>query len=142
MDTDSTAVTVATYIERLQQAIRVMEGLSATEQVNFTLHAWAVRRGNGMTFACIAGYCGLDPWFQAHGLVTTIQDEIDGMGFTNAFPEDYFGTAKPFYAQFYEDVQGRSIGDRRVKPADAISALRRAISSFDESSDGQPAAVS
>lgn len=131
MDTDLASPSVATYIERLKQAVRVMEELSATDQVNFTLQYWAQRRDNGMLCGCIAGHCGLDPWFQANGLTTTIMDRIDGIGSVSIFPEEFFGTEKPFYARNYESVQRRAPEDRRVKPDDAITALKDAISAFE-----------
>lgn len=130
MSTDSTSAAEATYIERLGQAVRVMEGLSESERANFTLSAWAERRVSGIA-GCIAGHCGLDPWFQAQGLVTTVAEAGDGIGSVNILPGIFFGTGKPFYLEHYESVlQQRPIGDRYVKPEDAIVALKEAINEF------------
>lgn len=142
MDTDSTQIPAAESAERLGQAVRVMEGLSESERANFTLSAWAVRREDGSIAACIAGHCGLDPWFQSKGLVTDVADANDGIGSVSISPEIFFGTAKPFFAGHYESVlQDRPVEDRYVKPEDAILALRQAIDSFKATIDEEPVAT-
>jgi hypothetical protein len=128
MSTHTTTTLAAPFIERLKQAVRVMEGLSEAERSNFTLHAWAVRTPAGIC-ACIAGHCGLDPWFQERGFITTIEDESEGMGKVSMFPEMFFGTTDPFYPQLYRDVLLESATD--VSPEAAVAALKNAIARFD-----------
>lgn len=145
MDTDSSEILAARFVERLTQAVRVMEGLSETDMSNFTLEAWAEQRPTGLC-ACIAGHCGLDPWFRERGFVTTVEEE--GLGKINMFPEVFFGTTTPFYARFYPLKPGEMFEDpsfdsderpRHITPDDAIAALKTAIASFQAWLDPTPA---
>lgn len=128
MSTQTTATLAATFVERLKQAIRVMDGLAESERANFTLSAWATRTPAGLC-ACIAGHCGLDPWFQERGLITTIEDESDGMGKVSVFPEVFFGTSTPFYPQLYRDALLESANE--VSPDEATAALKTAVAGFE-----------
>lgn len=128
MNTQNATGIAATFIERLQQAVRVMDGLSELDRSNFTLNAWATRTSKGLC-ACIAGHCGLDPWFQERGLITTIEDESEGMGKVSVFPENFFGTSTPFYPQLYREVELESAPD--VSPGTAVAALKHAIGRFE-----------
>jgi hypothetical protein len=128
MSTQTAATIAATFVERLNQAIRVMDGLAEPERSNFTLNAWATRTPAGVC-ACIAGHCGLDPWFQERGLITAIEDESEGMGKVSVFPEVFFGTSTPFYPQLYRDALLETAND--VSPDEATTALRNAIARFE-----------
>lgn len=116
------------YIERLEQAVRVMEGLSETERINFDIEVTAVQTDRGIR-ACIAGFCGLDPWFQARGLSTIVDDRDSGSigDLTVGFAE-FFGTSTPFLRSRYpvEFADGR----RDVAVSDAVAALKRSIDLF------------
>jgi hypothetical protein len=122
MDTDR--IESKTYIERLNQAVRVMENLSENDRANFDLGVWAVVR-DGSIAACVAGHCGLDPWFQAQGLRTYIGTNV---GQVYPHPIEFFGTDLGFYRHTY----GPEFNDRAITPKDAIAALRQAISEFAE----------
>jgi hypothetical protein len=105
------------YVERLRQAKRVMENLSAEQRVNnFNINLWVITSEHGIV-GCIAGLCGQDLWFQEQGL--TSETDIHG-GRLSIPPEIFFGTEEPFYGSNY-----RTGG--RVTVEDAISALDRAI---------------
>lgn len=55
-------------IERWQRAIQTLEGLSPHAKKNhFDIGSWAVKTTCG-TVACIAGHCGMSPWFRKRGL--------------------------------------------------------------------------
>ncbi len=128
MDTQTAMGIAAPFIERLQQAVRVMDGLTELDRANFTLNAWAIRTSKGLC-ACIAGHCGLDPWFQERGLITTIEDGGQGIGKVSVFPETFFGTSTPFYPQLYREVDLDSAPD--VPPGAAVAALKHAIGRFE-----------
>lgn len=56
-------------IERYQQLIRVMRGLSKHQrEKHFNMQEWGRRTRCGTTM-CAAGFCGSDDWFQRHGFV-------------------------------------------------------------------------
>jgi hypothetical protein len=55
------------YIERFEQLIRVLRGLSPHERrKHFNMRNWGIETECGTT-ACAAGFCGLDPWFRRRG---------------------------------------------------------------------------
>jgi len=117
MDTTANPISNSVYRERLQQAKRVMEGLTEQQRSNnFDINRFASESEFGV-IACIAGHCGLDPWFQAQGFETDIKDSN-----VNILPEDFFGTMKPFYRSYYQT--------EHVTVDDAICALDRAIDSL------------
>jgi len=95
-----------------------MQGLSDPQRVhNFNIGVFAIRSDFGV-IACIAGHCGLDPWFQERGFFTTVGADL---GSISMAPEDFFGTDKPFF----------SYGAKRlVTFDDALRALDSAIASF------------
>lgn len=75
-------------IERWENVLRVLQGLSAHQRRkhwDMSNIAYATPCG---TICCAVGYCGLDPWFRRRGLKTEIEplppevgdDEIDGYG--------------------------------------------------------------
>jgi hypothetical protein len=112
------------YRERLEQAKRTMEGLIDQPHTNiFDISVFAVRSGNHI-IGCIAGLCGLDPWFQEQGLITQVASGItSSVGSVSVSPRDFFGTDIPFFITGYE--QGKPI-----TVEDAIRALERAIAQF------------
>lgn len=129
MDTDSLISNNEAYIERLQQAVRVMGSLSEADRANFCISVIAVRRSSGIS-ACIGGLCGLDPWFRAQGFSTTVDDEGPGrIGQTTLSLEEFFGTDRPFYRCHY----GTEFDGREITADDAIAALRREITLLTES---------
>lgn len=130
---DADRIQAEIYVERLQQAVRVMAGLSETDRAHFDVDIWAtVRDGNFV--ACVAGHCGQDPWFQAQGLFTYVgAPDSREIGSIYPHPIEFFGTDTAFYRHTYEPA----LGGRAVTVDDAIAALKQAIREFggDESSD-------
>lgn len=124
MDTDN--LTAANYVERLEQAVRVMTGLSENDRRQFDVDVWAATRDGGIA-ACIAGHCGRDPWFQAQGLYTYV-GAPGGREIGSVYPHpiEFFGTDTAFYRHTY----GPSLAGRAVTVDDAIAALGRAIDEF------------
>ena len=115
MDTLPPGNLAAVYRERLQQAVRVMEQLSERQRLNnFDINIVACDSDDGVV-GCVAGLCGLDPWFQERGLVTDVQNGNLSMGFVT-----FFGTSNPFLPSHYRLP-------RPVTVDDAIAALTRAI---------------
>ena len=111
------------YRERLQQAKRVMEGLVEAQQTDrFNINIFAAQRGDHI-IGCIAGLCGLDPWFQKQGFVTRVASYYNSLGDVSIGLRDFFGTDIPFYASNYE-------ADKPVTVEDAIRALDRALERF------------
>lgn len=134
MDIDIPAVTNATCIERLQQALRVMDGLSDAQRANFDINVIARRTETGIT-ACIAGYCGFDPWFQARGFSTIVGEGSSIGGVTVSF-NVFFGTSRPFVTWYYCGERA----DRVITVDDAIEALRQEIDCF-KRAPGEAAAL-
>lgn len=61
------SVTTAEYIERWEQARRVLENLTPHErEKHWDMRKWCSLTDCG-TAACAAGHCGLDPWFRERG---------------------------------------------------------------------------
>lgn len=112
------------YCERLSQAVRVMEQLSPEQRANFDIEIVARRTERGIC-ACIAGFCGLDPWFQERGFITYVDCQDVSMTF-----REFFGTADPFLPTRYEQPSSQ------VTVEDAISALKRSIAIFSEAGAG------
>jgi hypothetical protein len=107
----------AVYRERLQQAKRVMLGLSEQHRANnFNIDLLAVRSDHGI----IAGHCGLDPWFHKLGFFTYPDTSF---GDVSMSPSDFFGTSRPFFSNHYAT-------SKSVTFDDAITALDNAIASF------------
>lgn len=108
------------YAERLRQAKRVMQDLSADQRVNnFNIGVFVVESKHGIV-GCIAGLCGQDSWFQEQGLVSETNDHG---GRLSVSIQTFFGTEEPFYENYYTN-------GRRATVEDAISALDRAIARF------------
>lgn len=118
--------TMQVYIERLEQAVRVMEGLSEADRANFDIEVIAVKTASGIR-ACIAGHCGLDPWFQARGLSTIVGEGEDGTGDLTIGFADFFGTNRPFFGSAYPL---KLAGYQDVTVCEAIAALKRTIDAF------------
>lgn len=111
----------AVYRERLQQAKRVMLGLSEQQRVNnFRIDLLAVQSDHGI-IACIAGHCGLDPWFHKLGFFTYPDTSF---GDVSMSPSDFFGTSRPFFSNHYATPNS-------VTFEDAIEALDLAITKFE-----------
>lgn len=120
--------TSSMYIERLEHAVRVMAGLSGGDRSNFDINVVAVRTEHGLR-ACIAGHCGLDPWFQAQGLTTFVDDGKGGStGDLSIGFGEFFGTCNPFLRSRYP--VRLADGHEDISVADAISGLKRAIDLF------------
>ena len=130
MDSSSTqAETKSIYRERLQQAKRVMQGLSDQQRVNnFSMNVFAISSDLGV-IACIAGHCGLDPWFQERGFVTRMSG---ASGYVNIAPERFFGTEQPFYPSYYSTPSSVTFDE-------ALSALDSAIARFCDDTSGATA---
>jgi hypothetical protein len=119
----------AVYHERLQQAKRVLLGLSEQQRAaNFDINIYARRSDHGV-IACIAGHCGLDPWFQERGFVTRVGKRF---GDVSISPDEFFGTAQPFSPPFYS-------ADRPATFDDAVIAMDRAIARFSSEAKKVPA---
>ena len=109
------------FRERLQQAKRVLEGLSEEQRENnFEINVFARQSARGIV-ACIAGYCGLDPWFQERDFVTRVGDPYS-IGDVSIPLAEFFGTVTPFLACFY--------GTDRVTVERALRALDEAIATL------------
>lgn len=131
MDTDR--FQAKTHIERLRQAVRVLENLSEDDRALFNVDIWAAVRGSGIA-ACVAGHCGLDPWFQAEGLRTVVGGpDPDHTGYVYPHPIEFFGTETAFYRHTY----GPEFREREITVDDAIAAVKRAITEFATSTWGE-----
>lgn len=124
MDTPTVPETNAVYFERLEQAMRVMHDLKANPAGRrFNINTFGATDACGTIVGCIAGFCGLDPWFNERGL--GMEMDMDGSPTPSVLPGDFFGTEKPFYLSYY--------GTRdpaRVTIDDAIDALNRAMAAL------------
>lgn len=114
----------ANYIERLEQAVRVMRGLSEHDRKHhFNIGVFARQTECG-TVACVAGHCALDPWFQERGFkIETIGTERWDLGSVTLSLEEFFGTTTPFFSSAYP----LHVIQRGVTVDDAISALETEI---------------
>jgi hypothetical protein len=119
MTTQTSQPAPAVFIERLKQAIRVVQEASTRPNVVFNIFYFASRE-DGVLNACIAGLCGLDPWFQEQGLITQFDS---GIGDINIHPLDFFGTSRPFYYSRYPT----ELRCRDLSFQDGIDALNREI---------------
>jgi hypothetical protein len=78
-------------LERWQQAQRVLEEMSEYVIKNrFYMGSWGWRTECG-TVACLAGHCGMDPWFRQRGFIFKPRPLGTGRGppvwgLVNAFP--------------------------------------------------------
>lgn len=121
MDTPTVPETNAVYRERLQQAMRVMQELKANPgDRRFNIETYATMDESGTIVGCIAGFCGLDPWFQERGFFMEL-----GKVAPSVFPNEFFGTEEPFYLSRYGTHD-----PARVTIDDAINALTRAIAAL------------
>lgn len=81
--------TQADFIERWEQALRVLLGLPVNERL--CMHSWS---------SCLAGLCGRDPWFRERGFVIEewpiaygFKDFCyDGLSFPGYAPVNFFGS--------------------------------------------------
>jgi hypothetical protein len=72
-------------IERWENVLRVLKGLSPHErQKHWSMSDWVVKTECG-TVACAAGHCGLDPWFRRRGFRMGVRYD------DWTCPEDFFG---------------------------------------------------
>jgi hypothetical protein len=77
---DTIPETNAVYRERLQQAVRVMQGVvERHEEGRFDINVYA-KADEGGAICCIAGFCGLDPWFQERGFITKVGTVFGDVG--------------------------------------------------------------
>lgn len=115
--------------ERLEQALRVMEGLSEHQRAHeFDMHVYAKRTPHGIS-ACIAGFCGFDPWFQEREFETSVGDVL---GSTSVPPGEFFGTEKPFLPSYYRGRADQPADDVPISYEEAVAALKVAIVEFTE----------
>jgi hypothetical protein len=92
-----------------------MEGLSEQQRVNnFDIAIFAKDSEYGV-IGCIAGLCGLDPWFQERGFITDVEANRVSIS-----PHTFFGAEDPFYQSGYHEPLPITVDH-------AIVALRRAI---------------
>lgn len=85
-------------VERLEQAIRVMEGLSPhVREKHLNMGVWGTKNECG-TSACVAGFCAMDSWFNARGFDHAWQTEMARHGreivhmvFPGVRPQRFFG---------------------------------------------------
>lgn len=116
----------AVYRDRLEQALRVMQGLSETERSHFDMDVFAVETPSGIR-ACIAGFCGFDPWFRRQGLETRMNGIVGNLTIN---PRDFFGTARLFFPGHYRGHANQPHKSVPVSYDEAIRALKTAIREF------------
>lgn len=92
------------------------------------MNVYAKHSDHGV-IACIAGHCGLDPWFQERGFFTRVGKTFGDVSFCL---DEFFGTAQPFSPAFYS-------ADKSAAFDDAIVALDRAIARFSSEANEVPA---
>lgn len=92
-------VTQEQYIERWEQALRVLESMSEHERTqHFDMGDWGVKTDCG-TVACLAGHCSLDPWFVERGFSAKFRkdrhyktgEELVVLEFDQLEPHKFFG---------------------------------------------------
>lgn len=66
----------AERIERWENAIRVLQGLSRHERRKHWNMGWWGNKTACGTVACAAGHCGLDPWFRERGLKMDFTESV------------------------------------------------------------------
>jgi hypothetical protein len=110
MNADCSNATLADHIERLQQAVRVMGGLSDVQRANFDLTCWD---------SCIASFCALDPWFRERGFSTAHSEMSEQL-------TTFFGREDPFYPAYYPSFHQQ----QPVTVEEAIAALNQSIDSL------------
>src|SRR5260370_6670727 len=77
-------VTHEQYIERWEQALRVLESMTEHERrLHFDMTSWGKQTHCG-TVACLAGHCSLDLWFRERGFSGQVDET--GLYFTGADP--------------------------------------------------------
>lgn len=87
---ENSTPTQADYIERWEQALRVLTKMTKHERErHFNMSHWGERTECG-TVACLAGHCSLDPWFRERGFRSYFA-ENGALYFRHAVPEDFFG---------------------------------------------------
>jgi hypothetical protein len=120
----------AKYIERLEQLIRVLRGLSPHERrKHWDMSSWGYKSDCG-TVACAAGHAGMDPWFTRRGF-RLFPAEYDGMaGALSIDVEDFFGDPNDEdWALFGADeifIYPKTVGDVIRAAQKRIRALRAA----------------
>jgi hypothetical protein len=91
-------ISTAQAIERWTQAVRVLKNVPAK---GFDWKNWGRHEGSHApeeqnycgTIACVGGWCGLDPWFQKHGLKAVWRQNKGIRGYVldfNMHPSDFF----------------------------------------------------
>lgn len=91
-------ITKEERIERWENVLRVLRGLSPHERKkHWDMATWGQQTECG-TVACAAGHCGMDAWFRRRGLRNDIKTDVDWGGnpytyLTLEAPdvEDFFG---------------------------------------------------
>jgi hypothetical protein len=104
-------VTQGQYIERWEQALRVLESMDEHErEKHFDMSMWGARTSCG-TVACVAGHCSFDPWFREHGFSGKFDEDHDVLRFPQAQPLEFFGKGGAqavlfAYQASYDEVVG------------------------------------
>ena len=95
-------------IERWENVLRVLRGLSRHERKkHFSMANWGVKTACG-TVACAAGFCGLDPWFKRRGLKLIPYNGVD-----ESVDIDYIN--------YYLIGEGKIITDDKSDTKDAVT---------------------
>jgi hypothetical protein len=105
----SETVTEINYVERWEQALRVLENMTEHERLHhFDMSFWAKKTDCG-TVACLAGHCSFDPWFRERDFIGEIDDTVGSeINFKGQLPTEFFGR-RGYYTVFMEG--GRDYDD-------------------------------
>lgn len=115
--TDISSPTQAQYIERWEQALRMLEAMPPEKRAaEFDMALWGFKTACG-TKACFAGHCSLDPWFIAQGFIGTFRpltrSELEDGYYEKSIgildfaiePEEFFGS-RGFHTVFLNSGAG------------------------------------
>ena len=116
-------------IKRLQRAYKIMDKMTPHERrKHFDMGKWGQKTECG-TVGCLAGHCGLDPWFKKEGFEFRFDKKPDSNGrFYGGFvggwrkPEQFFGTQ--IHYQILMDTDAK-YGQIKRKVAKAIEHLKK-----------------
>lgn len=117
----------AKYIERFENLIRVMNGLSEHERIkHFNMRTWGTETECG-TACCAAGFCGLDPWFNEQGF-KLVKCNID-----KGYLEPVFGknsswnAIEAFFGNAHNDGEWHPVFERPNTVGQVIKAAKAQI---------------
>jgi hypothetical protein len=120
------------FIERLEQAIRVMRSLTPHQRKkHLDMRHWGYETECG-TVACAAGHCGMDPWFRRRGfklspsLTPPGEESWWSYGQVSRVVTDFFGTCAPFEPAAYDKLPNEiKVGDVLRKMKSEIKRLTK-----------------